>query len=245
MKYDVFISYSSEDQKISEGICGYLERFGYRCFVAYRDIPPGIVWAGAITNAIDSSKMMVVVFSQTFNISPQTDREIELASEAKLPILTYRITQDSMTGAKKYYLKNLNWIDAFPNPVDYFGKLLESIKKLLGVSEKNTTNTFFFVQNRLLDLTEPSRHAVYKHYFLSDEISIGTLFFKVKECLTEMYAFHESLGYQVDKAREDYLLAEWIINNNRLNKQALISVVNSSTVDKLAHAIYEYRTNDN
>lgn len=93
-RYDVFISYSSEDQKIAEGVCGYLERNGYRCFVAYRDIPRGVVWAAAIADAIDESAMMVVVFSQSFNISPQTDREIELASENKMPILTYRIAND-------------------------------------------------------------------------------------------------------------------------------------------------------
>ena len=135
-RYDVFISYSSDDQKIAEGICGYLERMGYRCFVAYRDIPRGVVWAAAIADAIDDSAMMVVVFSNAFNISPQTDREIELASENQMPILTYRIADDKMTGAKKYYLKNLNWIDAFPNPENYFGQLLDSVVKLIGEKQK-------------------------------------------------------------------------------------------------------------
>ncbi len=130
-KYDVFISYSSYDQKIAEGICGYLEGNGYRCFVAYRDILPGVVWARAITEAMDSSAMMVVVFSEAFNGSEQTDREIEMASENKMPILPYRIASTDLTGAKKYYLKNINWIDAFPNPEGYFGKLLESVKRLV------------------------------------------------------------------------------------------------------------------
>ena len=129
-KYDVFISYSSHDQKIAEGICGFLESNGYRCFVAYRDIPRGVVWAAVIPDAIKNSAIMVVVFSNSFNISPQTDREIGLASD-KIPILTYRIADDKMTGAKEFYLMNLNWIDAFPNPEDYFGKLLESVKKLV------------------------------------------------------------------------------------------------------------------
>lgn len=130
-RYDVFISYSSDDQKIAEGICGYLERMGYRCFVAYRDIPRGVVWAAAITDAIDESAMMVVVFSNAFNISPQTDREIELASENQMPLLTYRIADDKMTGAKKYYLKNLNWIDAFPHYADRLPDLLDSIEGII------------------------------------------------------------------------------------------------------------------
>ncbi len=131
-KYDVFISYSNADQKVVEGICGYLERNNYRCFVAYRDISPSKVWAKAITEAIDVSRMMIAVFSENFNISDQTDREIELAAENKIPILTFRISESQFTGAKKYYLKNINWIDAFPNPEKAFGQLFDNVKKLLG-----------------------------------------------------------------------------------------------------------------
>ncbi len=145
-KYDVFISYSSHDQKIAEGICGFLESNGYRCFVAYRDIVPGVVWARAITEAMDDSSMMVVVFSDEFNGSEQTDREIQMASESKMPIVPYRITSTNLTGAKKYWLLNVHWIDAFPNPEGYFGKLLESVKRLvpretdLEVQSQNTNN---------------------------------------------------------------------------------------------------------
>lgn len=161
MKYDVFISYSSKDQKIAEGICGYLERNGCRCFVAYRDIPRGIVWAGAIADAIDESQMMVVVFSRDFNLSPQTDREIELAAENNIPILTYRITDDKFTGAKKYYLKNLNWIDAFPNPDHYFGKLLDSVTRLITKTIKEDKNKIdpkdlFHVYDIVLGVTKGS-----------------------------------------------------------------------------------------
>ncbi|MCQ2319329.1 MAG: TIR domain-containing protein [Bacteroidales bacterium] len=137
MKYDVFISYSSKDQKVVEGICGYLERYGLRCFVAYRDIPKGKVWAAAIADGIDDSAMMVVVFSQNFNRSEQVDREMELAAEDNKTILTYRISDDHFSGAKKYYLKNLNWIDAFPNPQEHFGTLYTNVCQLLGKTLNN------------------------------------------------------------------------------------------------------------
>ena len=135
MKYDVFISYSSLDQKVAEGVCAYLEQHRIRCFIAYRDIPKGVVWASAIVEALDESRMMVVVFSGNFNSSKQVDREIELASEDEKPILTFRISDDAFKGAKKYYLKNLNWIDAFPQPEQCFGNLCENVRKLLGMEE--------------------------------------------------------------------------------------------------------------
>ena len=130
MAYDIFISYSTTDQKIVEGLSAYLEQNGIRCFVAYRDIPKGVVWAKAITEALEKSKLMVVVFSEHFNRSEQVDREIEMCIEERKPILTFRIEDTAFSGAKKYYLKNINWIDAFPNPKEYFGKLLTSIKNL-------------------------------------------------------------------------------------------------------------------
>ena len=132
MKYDVFISYSKLDQKIAEGVCGYLEQHRIRCFVAYRDILPAEVWAAKIVEALEETSMMIVVFSGNFNRSKQVDREMELASEANKPILTFRITDDAFIGAKKYYLKNINWIDAFPNPEKCFGTLYENVRKLLG-----------------------------------------------------------------------------------------------------------------
>ena len=132
--YDVFISYSSKDQKVAEGICAYLEQRHIRCFVAFRDIPKGKVWASAIVEALDASHMMIVVFSKNFNISEQVDREIELAAEDHKPILTFRLSNDAFKGAKKYYLKNINWIDAFPEPDKCFGELAEEVGKLIDIS---------------------------------------------------------------------------------------------------------------
>lgn len=134
MIYDVFISYSSDDHKIVEGLCAYLEQHKIRCFVAYRDIPVGKPWANAIVEAIEHSRMMLVVFSESFNRSIQVDREIEIASEEKKPILTFRISNTDFAGTKKYYLKNINWIDAFPYPDKTFGTALNAIEVLLGIT---------------------------------------------------------------------------------------------------------------
>jgi hypothetical protein len=131
MKYDIFISYSSKDQKIVEGLSAYLEQQGIRCFVAYRDISKGVIWAAAITEAIENCQCMVVVFSGNFNSSPQVDREIEMCAEEKKPIIPFKIQDAPLSGAKKYYLKNINWIDAFPDPEKCFGELYQAVRKLL------------------------------------------------------------------------------------------------------------------
>ena len=130
-KFDVFISYSNADKHIVEAICGYLESHNIRCFVAHRDIPRGVEWALAIPPAIKESKMMLAVFSKSFNISAQADNELYIAEKIKIPFLTFRLTDDDMKDLKEYLLAKYNWIDAFPEPEKQFGELLKSIALLI------------------------------------------------------------------------------------------------------------------
>ena len=134
-KYDVFISYSSLDKKVVEGLCAYLEQHKIRCFVAYRDIPVCEPWPTHITEALSESQMMVVVFSKNFNHSKEVDRELTIAIKKKMPILTFRLSDEEFKGTKEYYLSNINWIDAFPEPKKVFGAVTENVKKLIGVTE--------------------------------------------------------------------------------------------------------------
>ena len=81
MKYDVFISYSSHDQKVVEGLCAYLEQYKIRCFVAYRDIPRGVVWARAIVDALDEMQICSI---NKYVIDKINDQDKKLLEEAKV-----------------------------------------------------------------------------------------------------------------------------------------------------------------
>ena len=140
-KYDIFISYSSHDTEHVMSLCNYLEQHNLHCFVAHRDIPRGVVWARSIVEAIESSRMMIVVFSKAFNESEHVDREIELACEAKMPILSVRLSADVYTGAKRYYLNNINWIDAYPEPSRVYDDVLQSITCLICGESENKVET--------------------------------------------------------------------------------------------------------
>ena len=41
MNHDIFISYSSKQKSIADGVCHYLEENGFKCWMAPRDIPVG------------------------------------------------------------------------------------------------------------------------------------------------------------------------------------------------------------
>lgn len=74
MAHDVFISYSSKDKPTAEAACAVLEQNGIRCWIAPRDITPGINWGGSIIDAINHARVMVLVFSGHANQSPQVER---------------------------------------------------------------------------------------------------------------------------------------------------------------------------
>src|SRR5262245_15926554 len=79
MLYDVFISHSKEDRLAALAICARFEAEKLRCWIAPRDIPSGADWAESIINALNASRVMVLVFSARSNDSPQVKREVHHA----------------------------------------------------------------------------------------------------------------------------------------------------------------------
>jgi hypothetical protein len=63
MAHDVFISYSTQDKPTADALCATLEAKGIRCWIAPRDIVPGMDWGEAIIDALQTSRVMVLVFS--------------------------------------------------------------------------------------------------------------------------------------------------------------------------------------
>ena len=61
--HDIFISYSSKDQKIADAIVNILETRRIKCWIAYRDAEIGDDYAGSIVRAIKNCKACVLVFS--------------------------------------------------------------------------------------------------------------------------------------------------------------------------------------
>jgi len=75
MAHDVFISHSAKDKSVANAICAVLESRGVRCWIAPRDVLPGMSWPEAIVDAIEASRVMVLVFSAHANESKQVIRE--------------------------------------------------------------------------------------------------------------------------------------------------------------------------
>lgn len=132
MAHDAFISYSHVDKAIADATCATLENAGIRCFIAPRDINPGAEWGAAIVNAIDTSRVLVVIFSASANRSRQISREVERAINAGIPVLPMRIEDVAPTELLAYFMSTVHWLDALMPPLEqHLQKLSESIKALL------------------------------------------------------------------------------------------------------------------
>jgi hypothetical protein len=63
MESDVFISYSNMDKKTADAVCSIMEQNGIRCWIAPRDITPGLPFAEAIIDGIKGSRVFILIYS--------------------------------------------------------------------------------------------------------------------------------------------------------------------------------------
>ncbi|MEX1244998.1 MAG: toll/interleukin-1 receptor domain-containing protein [Thermoanaerobaculia bacterium] len=67
--HDLFLSSSSKDERVADAVYAGLEARGIRCWMAPHKIRPGTDWGAAIIEAIETSKVMVLIFSAHANAS--------------------------------------------------------------------------------------------------------------------------------------------------------------------------------
>src|SRR5512137_1233452 len=132
MAHDVFISYASEDQGAANAICSILESEGIRCWIASRDILPGMPYAKAIVDAMNAAGVLVIVFSASANRSDHVPKEAELAVQRRIPILPVRLEEALPSEALGYYLAGQHWLDALAPPLEpSIRRVAEAVRVLL------------------------------------------------------------------------------------------------------------------
>lgn len=117
---------------MSDALVAKLEEQGIRCWVAPRDVVPGADWGESIIDAIESSRIMVLIFSSSANGSPQIKREIERAVDKGVYTIPFRIEDVQPTKALEYFISSAHWLDAFSQPLaQHFDSLARTLKAIL------------------------------------------------------------------------------------------------------------------
>ena len=130
--FDVFVSYSSEDKPVADAVCSSLESRGIRCWIAPRDILPGTNYQESIIDAIDSSKIMILIFSSHSNTSPHVIREITRAIARGVVVIPFRIEDVAPSKSMEYLISVPHWLDAMTPPLEqHLEKLGHTVSILL------------------------------------------------------------------------------------------------------------------
>ena len=86
--------------------------------------------------AIDTARVMVLIFSESANISKHIAREIDIACDRKLTIIPVRVENVALGGSLRYFLGTSQWFDAFPGPLEaHLAKLVTTVRKSLGAPQ--------------------------------------------------------------------------------------------------------------
>jgi hypothetical protein len=132
MSHEVLISYSRHDKLQADAICNRLEAKGIRCWIAPRDVPVGTEYADSIVQAIESSQVLLLVFSANADQSKQVKREVERAVSAGIKIMPVRIEDTAMSKSFEYYVGSIHWLDAITPPLEsHIDRLVHDLQALL------------------------------------------------------------------------------------------------------------------
>ena len=131
MAHDVS-SATRKDKPTADAVCATLEGRGIRCWVAPRDILPGTDWGEAIIDAIEQSRVMILIFSGHANESPQIKREVERAVNKNVTVVPLRIENVPMSKSLEYFVSTPHWMDALNPPLEqHLNHLADTLKLLL------------------------------------------------------------------------------------------------------------------
>jgi len=129
--HDVFLSYASLDKTVADAVCHGLEAEGVRCWIAPRDVMPGMDWQQSLLDAIGSARAAVLIFTHNANDSPHVRKEITAAFEAGAVVVPFRLEAVEPQGSLRYHLSGVHWLDAVTPPLEANVKSLATTLKRL------------------------------------------------------------------------------------------------------------------
>lgn len=128
-----FISYSNNQRDLAASVCEFLERNGYFCWIAPRDMMSGRPYGEEILAAIRSVAAFVVILSAKASSSPHVRRELEFATSCNLPLVPIISESFSIPDSVRYYLGDYHRIEATDNLQEALDRLLGAISPLAGI----------------------------------------------------------------------------------------------------------------
>ncbi len=109
----VFISHGSENSDEANALCAFIEGRGVKCWIAPRDVRPGIDYSEELQAAIETCAAFVVLVTDVANKSPYVRAETEMAFSCHKPIFPVRQADIKPAAGLALFLKIRHWTDAY------------------------------------------------------------------------------------------------------------------------------------
>ena len=109
---DIFISKSTQDDKLALSLFDILEENGIDCWIANRDLHTtmGDLYAEDLYKAILNSKAVLLLLSKKSNQSQHVLNEVSTACDHKIPVFVFQIEEVETSMALSYYLSKGQWV---------------------------------------------------------------------------------------------------------------------------------------
>lgn len=117
-KYDFFISHSTTDANEANKLVEKLESKGFKCFIAPRNIDSGSFFAEEIIDAIDNSKLIILLYSEHSKRSNYVFNEITAATSRNKKIIQVRLENIPLTKGLEFLIGSVQWLDSYKHITD-------------------------------------------------------------------------------------------------------------------------------
>jgi TIR domain len=119
----VFISYANDDKRVADTTCANLEAAGLSCRLSLRDVAPG-AQPHPNMEAIDRCGVVVVIISESTNLSLRVWLEVERAVNRGVMLIPMRVQETRLAPTLASYLVTVHWLDALTPPLEPHLELL-------------------------------------------------------------------------------------------------------------------------
>ena len=129
MTHDVFISYSSKDKTAVDTVVEALEEAWINCWIAPRNVRPGMQYGGQILKALAASRLLVLILSPEANASAHVVNEVERAVSKNIPVFPFLIRKVVPSGSLELFISSTQWLDGSDGPMErYLPDLVEAVR---------------------------------------------------------------------------------------------------------------------
>ena len=140
-KYDAFISFKAEEMNDAVWVRTALESHGISCWMAPDSIPGGSSYVNEIADAINNSKVFVLLLSENSQQSQWVSKELDMALNKGKTILPYIIEKCELNDSFGFYLAGIHMYEAYLNKKEMLEKMISEIKVLTADKIKKTEKT--------------------------------------------------------------------------------------------------------